>query len=166
MSKKLIELFETVQAIPYKCRTDNNVNLDLHLKHANCRQKRDLLKVELENNGILSKRIDAIFNWSDLSIPDRIIRTLKKSGTLQKHHLLEIKIGENHIKIDPTWDLELELFGFPITKNWNGYSDTCQVTYGGIVFYDPRIQKVSLPYHPDERIEFANEFNEWVGRKL
>jgi len=164
MNGKIIELFEAVQSISYRCRNQNPSNLSLNLRYANCNQKRDLLKQEVRKYKIESRNLDAIFNWKDLPLPKEILKILRKSGTFQKHHLLEIKINDNYFKIDPTWDLELEVFGFPVTKNWDSNSNTEQVTKGKILFYDSSSQNISLPYYPEERKIFADEFNRWIKR--
>ena len=167
MDKKLIELFEEVQAIPYKCRAENaTVGINTNLSYANCSQKRNLLRQTLGLVGSEFRDLNAIFDWSDLPIPRDILRILKYSGTLQKHHLLEVNIDGSYLKVDPTWNLELENIGFPVTKNWDGKNDTEQITRGKILFYNPDIEEISLPYFPEERIKFAEEFNRLLGWKL
>ena len=111
--------------------------------------------------GFESRDLNGIFDWNDLPIPKDILRILKNSGTFQKHHLLEVNVDGSYLKVDSTWNLELENIGFPVTKNWDGKNDTEQITRGKILFYSPHIEKISLPYFPDERIKFAEEFNRW-----
>ena len=164
--RKLIESFEKVQRIPYMCRRGNPLEVKEELTYANCSKKRGLLKQILDSFGFECRKLDAIFDWSDLPIPTDILKILRNSGTFQKHHLLEVKINENYFKIDTTWNLELEWLGFPVTKDWDGNSDTEQITKGAILFYNPNLQKVSLPYFQEERIRFADEFNKWLGWKL
>ena len=164
MNNPIIKLFEAVQSISYRCRNPSPIELSLGLTYANCSQKRDLLKQELNKIGFKVRELDAIFDWRDLPIPQEITRLLKESGTLQKHHLLGLEIEGQDLKVDPTWDLSLELFGFPVTKSWNGYEDTKQVTDGKIIYYDPSLQRISLPYFLEERKIFAIEFNKWIGR--
>lgn len=163
MINGLVKSFEIVQAIPYRCRVVCPKNLDISLPYANCSQKRDLLKKSLDAAGFKTRRLDAIFDWRDLPLPKEVLKILKKSGTLQKHHLLEILSGGTYIKVDPTWNLELGLRGFPVTRKWDGERDTEQITKGGVLFYNPRIQEISLPYYPKERERFAEEFNAWLG---
>ena len=164
MDKELIELFERVQAIPYKCRTCPSKNLDFSLSYANCNQKRDLLKKVLDSSGFETQKLDAIFNWRDLPIPPDILNILKNSGTSQKHYLLKVNVDGSYLKVDPTWDLGLEPKGFPVTKSWMGDRDTKQITEGEIFFYNPELHKISLPYFREEREEFARAFNIWLGR--
>jgi len=162
MDNKLITLFNKIQAVPYKCRAEIS-KLDLNVPYANCSQKRELLKRTLDVEGYKTRYLDGIFNWKDLPIPPNILRILKKSRTLQKHHLLEVFIDGAILKVDPTWNLELECKGFPVTKNWDGKSDTKQITNGKIIYYNPKIQTLKLPYFPDERERFAQELNKWLG---
>ncbi|MBU3907349.1 MAG: hypothetical protein KKA64_03805 [Nanoarchaeota archaeon] len=167
MVKQLVHAFTFVQAIPYKCRAEliDGNGVSTNIPYANCRQKRDLLKRSFESLGYKTKELDAIFDWTDLPLPGYILKILKKSGTKQKHHLLEVKVNDKCIKIDPTWNLELRDKGFPITVSWNGETDTKQVSFGRIIYYDPKIQRVTLLYFPEERENFTREFNKWIGWK-
>lgn len=163
---KLIESFERVQKIPYRCRAKNFTVINEEVPYANCGQKRRLLKQKLESLGFECRNLDAIFNWRDLPIPEEILKILKNSETFQKHHLLEVKIGENYLKVDSTWNLELEKLGFPVTKFWDGNSDTEQITKGKIFFYNPLVKNIWLPYFPEERIKFSEGLNQWLGERL
>ena len=163
MVNQLIRTFESVQRIPYKRRAKFFEILNINVSYANCIQKRDLLRESLERYRYETRCLEAIFDWRDLPIPKDILKILRKSGTLQKHHLLEVMVNGNYLKVDPTWNLELEEKGFPVTKNWDGKSNTIQISLGKIIFYDPKDQRVSFPYYPYERREFAEEFNKWIG---
>ena len=163
MDKKLIGIFTKIQSIPYKCRAKPLNIFSENIYYANCNKKRELLKIELDFCGYETRYLNGIFDWKDLPIPIDILKILKKSGTLQKHHLLEVLVGKNYLKVDPTWNLELETKNFPVTKNWDGESDTKPVTNGTIIFYNPQIQSIKLPYFIDEREQFAQELNKWLG---
>lgn len=165
MKGSIVRLFEEVQSIPYKCRVESILPKDTISQYANCNQKRDILSKLLNSCGFETKPLDAIFDWIDLPIPREIIKILGKSGTSQKHHLIEVLIDNRYLKIDPTWNRELESLGFPVTVNWNGMSDTLQVTRGNLYFYNPKEKNIVLPYFPDERKEFARQFNKWLGWK-
>jgi len=162
MKEKIVEIFESVQRIPYKCRAENPLDTNLRLPYANCNQKKIILRELLNSFEFETRDIDVIFDWADLPIPVDILRTLKMSGTLQKHHLLEALVGEKYIKIDSTWNPELESKDFPVTHHWDGISDTLQVTKGKIKFYDPQVHNIILPYFSEERLLFAKEFNKWL----
>jgi hypothetical protein len=163
MKTKLIELFEKVQAIPYRCRSEELSYFGIMPPYANCNQKRNILRILLEEEGFESRDLDAVFDWKDLPIPEEIMKILRNSGTQQKHHLLEVRINGDYFKIDPTWNPELRVRNFPVTEDWDGESDTQQITNGKIKFYHPALEKISLPYFPQERGEFAREFNRWLG---
>ncbi len=163
MKTKLIELFEKVQSIPYRCRSEEFFYSGILHPYANCNQKRNILRILLDNEGFESRDLDAVFDWKDLPIPEEILKILRNSGTQQKHHLLEIRINEDYLRIDPTWNPELKDKNFPVTENWNGESDTQQITNGKIRFYNPAFEKIYLPYFPQERRDFAREFNQWLG---
>lgn len=156
MKGSIVRLFEEVQSIPYKCRVESILPKDTIPQYANCNQKRDILSKLLNSCGFETRYLDVIFDWRDLPIPREIIKILGKSGTSQKHHLIEV---------DPTWNREFESLGFPVTINWDGMSDTLQVTRGNLYFYNPKEKNIVLPYFPDEREEFARQFNKWLGWK-
>ena len=162
MKTRLVGLFEKVQAIPYRCRSEEFFYAGIMPQYANCNQKRNILRALLDDEGFESRDLDAVFDWKDLPIPKEILKILKNSGTHQKHHLLEVKINHGYLKVDPTWNPELGRRGFPITEKWSGASDTEQITKGKIWFYNPSIKKISLPYFPQEREKFAIEFNRWL----
>lgn len=159
----LIDLFKQVQRIPYKCRGNPQKLFEVNLPYANCSQKRELLNHLLQANKYQTRYLDAVFDWRDLPIPKDILKILKQSGTFQRHHLLEVRVDNTYLKVDPTWNLELGSKGFPVTFQWEGNRDTKQVTEGTIFFYDPQKTEVSLPYFFRERKDFAQEFNRWLG---
>ena len=164
MESKLIEIFEKVQKIPYRvCKYDEN-KINENLERGDCRHKHFLLKKLLEQKGFKVKEMKVIFNWADLPIPQEILEILK-SETIWDHGSLKVQIDNKWIKVDCTWDLALAKAGFPITKDWDGISDTQQVTEGKLDFYDSddyvRNEK-EIKIVKREAYDFAEALNDWM----
>lgn len=135
MKNNLVETFEKVQKISYKvCKYDES-EIDENLKEGDCRHKHFLLKKLLEKEGFRVKDVKVIFDWNDLPIPKEILATLNNK-TLWDHNSLKVMINNKWVMVDCTWNPELEKKGFPITNNWDGKSDTKQVTEGKLKFFD------------------------------
>ncbi len=160
--ENLVKTFGMVQKIPYRvCRFDEN-EINKYLKYGDCRHKSHLLFMLLKNEGFEIKKIKVIFDWKDLPIPKHALSILKKSGTKWLHDSLKVKVNNKWLKVDCTWNSELEKIGFPVTKEWDGKSDTLQVTRGKLKFYElndtinkPKIIK-------EEAYKFAEKLNEFV----
>lgn len=161
--KTLVAIFEKVQKIPYRVSKFDEKEINEKLKCGDCRHKSILLYNLLKKKRFDVKKIKVIFDWKDLPIPKRILSNLKQSSTIWDHDALSVRVNNKWVKVDCTWDLALEKVGFPITKNWDGISDTLQITEGKLKFYD------TDKYTKDKRIKiikeeayvFAEALNSW-----
>ncbi len=135
MKSKIVELFKKVQKIPYKvCKYDKSL-IDENLKEGDCRHKHFLLKKLLEKEGFRVKEVKVMFDWNDLPIPKKLLEILHH-GTIWDHDSLKVMINNKWVNVDCTWNSELKKKGFPVTNNWDGKSDTKQVTEGKLEFFD------------------------------
>lgn len=164
MDNKLIKIFKKVQKIPYKVCKFDKVNINQNLKYGDCRHKSLLLKILLEKEGYEVKELKVIFDWKDLPIPEKIISILKKSPTVWPHNSLKVKMNNKWLKVDPTWNLELENKGFPITKKWDGESDTKQVTEGKLKFYNKENFTKKIIIDKEEAKDFAHSLNNFLSK--
>lgn len=163
MKKKIVQLFEKVQKIPYKvCKFDKEL-INPNILHGDCRHKSELLYNLFTEEGYRVKKIKVEFYWYDLPLPKNIIAILKKSGTVFPHDSLLVKINNKWVKVDCTWNPELEKKGFPITKNWDGKSDTKQVTEGRLKFYQKEKYIKKIKIVRKEALKFAEELNEYLS---
>jgi len=121
--KKIIELYNKVQKIPYYCLRERDPDLLLKKNKGSCSEKHLFLGKEFEKLGVPVKYLLIRFDWNDLPIPKEIIQK-KKNGSAGWHLALKIKPERKWIYVDATWDPKLEKAGFPITKNWDGKSNT------------------------------------------
>lgn len=160
--KDLIKIFEKVQKIPYRvCKFDKS-EINEYLTRGDCRHKHYLLKQLLEKEGYKVKEVKVIFDWKNLPVPLEILSILKNSGTKWDHDSLKVLIDGNWIKVDCTWDPGLKQKGFPITENWDGKSDTKQITEGKLEFYDLDKYKKTIKLDKSEALKFAEKLNGWL----
>ena len=161
---KIIRLFEQVQKIPYiVCKFEAD-RMDETLKEGDCRHKATLLYNLLQKEGLKVKKIKVIFDWKDLPIPVEILSNLRESSTIWDHNALAVKINDQWIKIDCTWDLALDKAGFPVTKNWDGKSNTLQITNGKLKFIgaDKYFKDKKIKIIKEEAHAFAEALNKWM----
>lgn len=159
--KKIIELYNKVQEIPFYCLEDRDTDLLLQKNKGSCSEKHLFLGSEFEKLGILVKYILIKFDWNDLPIPKEIIK--KKDSSIGLHLALKIKIKNKWIYVDATWDPKLEKIGFPVTKNWNGETDTkLAVRPKEIIELN---KKPAKRVKVSENKEFFKLLNKWLGEQ-
>ncbi|MEK6833538.1 MAG: transglutaminase domain-containing protein [Nanoarchaeota archaeon] len=165
MSKEkiLIKIFEKVQRIPYRVCKFNKDDIDERLRYGDCRHKSHLLFILLKKAGFEVRRIKVLFDWKDLPIPKDIIFILKESSSIWLHDSLKVKINNRWLKVDCTWNPELEKIGFPVTKKWDGKSNTIQVTRGKLRFYEEEDSIKKPKIIKEEAYNFAEKLNELVS---
>jgi len=162
MKSKIIEIFEKIQKIPYGvCKFDKD-KLE-NIKEGDCRHKSELLYRELTKEGFDVKKVKVIFDWKDTPVPKNLLEILKKSRTVWEHDSVEVKMKDKWIKVDCTWDPELKKLGFPITENWDGQSDTIQITKGKLLFFDIDNYKKNIQIVREEALAFAEALNKWIS---
>ncbi len=163
MKRKIVQLFEKVQRIPYRvCKFDKS-EINLEIFHGDCRHKSELLYSLLSKEGYKVKRLKIEFNWKDLPIPKNILDILKISGTIFSHDSLLVKINNKWVKVDCTWNPELARRGFPITKNWDGKTNTKQVTEGKLRFFKEGTYTKKRKIVKEEALKFAGELNKFLS---
>jgi len=157
--KKVVELYNKVQKIPYYCLVKRDVNLLFKKKKGCCFEKNVFLGKEFKKMGIPVKYILVKFDWNDLPIPKEVLKK-RKNGSLSSHLALKIKINRKWIYVDATWDPKLEKSGFPVTRNWDGVSDTKLAVPPKEIteLKKPPPEKIELP----EDREFFTALNRWL----
>lgn len=157
--KKIIELYNKVQKIHYYCLKERDPDLLLKKNKGSCSEKHLFLGKEFEKLGIPVKYLLIRFDWNDLPIPKEIINK-KENGSLGWHLALKIKPNKKWIYVDATWDPRLEKVGFPVTKNWDGKSNT--------KFAFPPKEIIELKKEPPKQIKrpenrkFYEALNGWL----
>lgn len=125
-----ISLFEHIRNIPYaiipalRDPVLGPVGL-INENHGSCQPKHFLLYKYFEKLNIPVKLVSYHFRWSEQ--PIKYPPELKKIvGALPMPFHLATKafINGKWVLVDVTYDLPLEKAGFPVTRNWDGVSDT------------------------------------------
>jgi hypothetical protein len=126
---QIIDIFNRIRKIPYKIidveySLANSHNL-IKSNGASCTPKHIVLADMYKTLGIESRLCVHKFRWADLGISfnDKIL-TLLNQSPIDFHTNLEIKIHNEWINIDATWDDKLIDIGFPGTKFWDGKTST------------------------------------------
>lgn len=159
LEEKIINLYNKVQKVPYYCLKERDPDLLLKKNKGSCSEKHLFLGKEFEKLGVPVKYLLIRFDWNDLPIPKEIIQK-KKDDSEGWHLALKIKLRDKWIYVDATWDPKLEKAGFPVTKDWDGISDT--------KFAFPPREIIELEKAPPKQIkrpenrEFYEALNRWL----
>jgi hypothetical protein len=113
-----IEIFHQVRDIPYR------IPLSLDETEGeyggSCLYKVELLKKLLESEGLECRYRICTFLWSQLNLPEEIMKT--EHNDRGEHVWLEVWINNKWIILDPSWDIGLaKIFSI---NSWDGISDT------------------------------------------
>jgi broad specificity phosphatase PhoE len=150
--------------LPYQVKPFIKTQINKEIDDGDCRHKSELLKQLFEEEGFKARIVYAVFDWKDLPIPKDILGILK-SGTKMVHNLLEVNLNGKWIKVDATWNRDLQEKGFPITKHWNGKENTKMVTEGKINFYKSKEEakkEEGINNSKEELHKFAEKLNKWI----
>jgi hypothetical protein len=125
----LIEAYRRIQMTPYKI-VDIEFSLDNSLalidsRGASCTPKHIVLDNMIKKLGFETKFCVHEFKWStfNLQLPKEIYNLINPRQ-IDFHTNLEVKINNNWIIVDATWDDNLIDIGFPGTKKWDGITST------------------------------------------
>ena len=157
--KKIVELYNRVQRIPYYCLKKRDPDLLLKKNKGSCSEKHLFLGKEFKKLGVPVKYLLVRFDWNDLPMPKEIIDK-REDGSEGWHLALKIKPKNKWIVVDATWDPKLGKAGFPMTKNWDGKSDT------KLAF--PPKEIIELEKAPPKQVkryenrEFHEALNKWL----
>lgn len=162
--QKLVKIFEKVQKIPYRVCVFDKDKIDKNLGYGDCRHKSYLLYQLLSKEGFEVKQIKVLFDWRDLPLPKKILNILEKSDKVWPHDSLKVKVADKWIKVDCTWNPELKKVGFPVTEDWDGNSDTRQVTNGKLEFFDKEEFNIKPNIVKEEAYKFADALNEFFTK--
>ena len=165
LDEKIIKAFEFVQKIPYKVCKFESVDELIINNFGDCRHKHLFLFEVYSKLGLKVEKIKVLFDWKDLPIPNEKLKILEKSGTIFPHNALYLFRENKKILVDATWEPRLEKIGFPITNNWDGKSNTKNIT-------DNKVENLSLGEYEErkkdlglvreELLLFADEINDFL----
>ncbi|MFA6610603.1 MAG: hypothetical protein WCT15_07135 [Candidatus Omnitrophota bacterium] len=125
-----ISVFRHIRDIPYAIVAElrdpyTGPSGMLKLCKGSCVPKHFLLGKMFGHLGIPFKYVSYLFNWDDPAIkyPGEI-RSLVRSMPLSAHLACKAEIEGKLVLVDTTWDLKLAKLGYPVNKDWDGFSDT------------------------------------------
>lgn len=149
LEEKIMLLFNKARDISYGSIGSRNPK-DVYLQQkGTCSGKHELLKGLYKSLGIPVKNYIILHSFNNLPVkyPKKINEFLAKNKIVDPHNFLKIKIEDNWIVVDVTWDLPLKNLGFPVNENWNGKVDcNISVAQGGKIMEtdNPILKKQEL----------------------
>jgi transglutaminase-like putative cysteine protease len=176
------DVFDFVKNFPYRITRFTPQKGDLLLyRRGDCRHKTEALLNIFRAKGYPVRKVEVLFDWKDLPIPEEILGILK-SETKGFHDAAEVKIDGKWVYVDATWDDALISKNFPVTQNWDGFSDTREITAGATrKFYPAKSPDISAektfttrgnlyekaglkyPVNLSEIQQFGKSLNDWLG---
>lgn len=165
LDEKIIKTFEFVQKIPYRVCKFESIDELITNNFGDCRHKHSFLFEVYSKLGLKVEKIIVLFDWKDLPIPNEKLEILKKSGTIFPHEALYLFRDNKKILVDATWEPRLEKIGFPITKKWDGKSNTKNITDNkveNLSLEEYKAKKKNLGLVREEILHFADEINDFL----
>lgn len=136
--KDLIAAYNKIRNVHYKIvdveySLTNSIQL-INSNGASCTPKHVVLSDLFRKAGFETCFCVYEFQWADLKLDfPKHIRTLLKDFPVDFHTNIEIKMNDEWILIDATWDDALIDAGLPGTKQWNGIASTITAVYANNV---------------------------------
>lgn len=124
---KIVKVYNYVQNIPWKNINSREAVDIINYNAGTCSGKHKLLQqlYNLMNIEVVEFICKHRFVDLSLDLPFQLSSFLATHAFIDYHNFIKIKNTNNEwICVDATWDLPLAKLGFPVTKNWNGSSDT------------------------------------------
>ena len=136
--KKLIDVYDQIRNVQYKI-----VDVDYSLSNsyrlvdsngASCTPKHIVLFDMFSAFGFETRLCVHEFQWLDFNLEfPKYVSDLLTDFSSDFHTNIEIKIGDNWIMVDATWDDKLIDAGLPGTKEWNGKESTLNAVHSNTV---------------------------------
>jgi hypothetical protein len=128
--QSMISVFEQIRDIPYSLAvpmTNPKTSPEemLGLGKGYCGPKHYLLAEMYQRLGldVVYATFPFIWNDPDLKYPPEL--RLLSTGLPVAHHLAcRVRVDDNWVLVDATWDPPLKKAGFPVNENWDGRTDT------------------------------------------
>lgn len=100
MKNTIITIFNEIRDIPFKIPLSTKDEL------LDCAGKSIMLRKKFEEIGLKTRFSVCLFNWDDLSLPDKINKFPHDKDCT--HTFVEALINDKWVKFDPSWDRALE----------------------------------------------------------
>ncbi|SDW16218.1 hypothetical protein SAMN05444411_101184 [Lutibacter oricola] len=122
LNQKIITLFYTVRDIPYGNIGSRNA-IDVYKQNkGTCSGKHALLKELYVAIGVEVKEFIVMHSFNEIGVdfPKKVQQILDNTNIVDPHNFIKIKVNNQWLTIDATWNLQLKQFNFPINEIWNG----------------------------------------------
>lgn len=154
----LIETFENIRDVPY------SIPLEFDEPDNCCSGKATRLKNYFESQGLKARYRVVDFKWSKLCLPEYVLDAAHSDDST--HVFVEVKLGDEWKKVDPTWDKGLSKT-LPIAE-WDGASDTI-LAVPIERYYDDETSEALMRFNKEEfdkeraeNLQFYQRINDWL----
>lgn len=114
MKQKTVEIFNEIRNLPYHISINGELGAD-------CENKANMLVAEFKKLNIPARLRIGFFKWANIGLPKHILEIPHDNNC--SHTFVEVKISDEWVKIDPTWNPELAQAGFRVAS-WDGENNT------------------------------------------
>lgn len=173
--KRLVCAFEKVRDIPYGSTGERRPEKLIKQNSGSCSGKHLLLSGLFEEMGYETQIVTCMHYFNDAippgnAYPSPLQNILENERVIDFHHYVLLNQAGNWLKVDATWDVGIESFGFPVNVFWDGKSDTT-VAVVPIKFYEDASDLIALkkkllaelPAHDREvRRSFLKYLTHWL----
>jgi hypothetical protein len=171
----LICVYEKVRDIPYGSTGERQPEKIVQENLGSCSGKHLLLSNLLTLLGFENKIVTCLHHFNQAlppnnEYPKRFEQILRNHRVIDFHHFVKLKRGTRWLNLDATWDPLLHRFGFPVTFDWKGATDTI-IAVKPILFYPESDDLIGLkkkliaelPQEDQEiRAEFMKLLTDWM----
>ena len=122
---QVVVLFERVRDIRYGDIGSRDPEAVYRRGVGTCSGKHELLKALYHELGIETQDWIAMHRFNNLPVefPTAIREILDRTEIIDPHNFFKIPVNGRWTTIDVTWDLPLRRLGFPVTVDWDGWSE-------------------------------------------
>ncbi len=165
-----ISIYEQIRDIPYaiipELNSPANYSRILNLGKGSCTPKHLLLADMFERLGITVLLAVYPFRWTDVEIdfPAEIKAFIDRLPD-DYHMACKAEIDGRLVLVDATVDAPLERLGLPVTRNWDGFSDTLPAVEPAgeeQLFHPSEARFINSVMTDEAHLEFFQKLNAWL----
>jgi len=175
VEKRLVCAFDRVRDIPYGSTGERRPEEIIRQNLGSCSGKHLLLSGLFETMGYETQIVTCMHYFNDAippgnAYPAALKHILKNERVIDFHHYVLLNQSGDWLKVDATWDMGIEGFGFPVNVAWDGKSDT-KIAVAPIKYYEEATDLIALkekllaelPAHDREvRSRFMTYLTRWL----
>jgi len=166
-----VSIYNSIRDIPYAI-VPELIDPEKYVKifsagRGSCTPKHFLLCEMYQKLGMTVLYACYPFRWDEIEIDyPPILRKLARAIPASYHVACKVEISSNLVLVDATVDPALERLGLPVTKDWDGISDTVLpiVPCGDEQLYHPCEASHIRPRLDGKSLAFYKELNSWLAK--